>query len=283
MTTAALQRQLLKASKEAQVFSHLLQHISSAGRLPGCADKEAGPVYRHELKYLISEAECEAIRIRMKPVFHMDPNARNGEYMIRSLYFDDLFMSAYEEKDLGVNSRHKYRIRCYECSDRYINLERKKKVNQYIYKESAPLTKEEVGMILNGEYGFLLKSSHPLLREFYFECTSRMMRPRVIVDYDREPFILDEGTVRVTFDHAVRAGLESFDIFNPDLPTIDVLEAGQLVMEVKFTEFLPQIVRTICQPKASMQTAVSKYCLCYDKTQYLNGYGYWEESGQMSL
>ncbi|MFR3321632.1 MAG: hypothetical protein ACLTSZ_11475 [Lachnospiraceae bacterium] len=52
-------------------------------------------------------------------------------------------------------------------------------------------------MILDGDYAFLLKSPYALCREFYIECTSHMMRPRTIVDYDREPWIMDAGTVRI--------------------------------------------------------------------------------------
>ena len=121
------------------------------------------------------------------------------EYFIRSLYFDDYWNSAYEEKEAGVLMRKKYRIRLYNNNDKFIKLERKKKFGSYIYKESAPLTREEVEKILNGEYEFLLHSQYPLCREFYIECTSNMMRPRCIVDYDREPWILDEGTVQDYF------------------------------------------------------------------------------------
>jgi NADPH-dependent glutamate synthase beta subunit-like oxidoreductase len=39
--------------------------------------------------------------------------------------------------------RKKYRIRIYNCSDRSIKLERKKKFGSYIYKEAAPLTHAE--------------------------------------------------------------------------------------------------------------------------------------------
>ena len=156
-------------------------------------------------------------------------------------------------------------------------LERKKKHGSYIFKESAPLTREEVEKILAGDYEFLLKSQYPLCREFYVECVSNMMRPRTIVDYDREPWIMDEGTVRVTFDRDVRAAIGSFDIFDPTLPTLPVLEPGKLVMEVKFTEMLPQIVRDILPPHAAEFTAVSKYVLCYEKTRYMNGFEYWYE------
>ena len=48
-------------------------------------------------------------------------------------------------------------------------------------------------------------------------------------------------------------------------------------MEVKFNEFLPQIVRDILPGKAQEITAASKYVLCYDKASYLRGFDYWQE------
>ena len=84
------------------------------------------------------------------------------------------------------------------------------------------------------------------------------MRPRTIVDYDRVPWIMDTGTVRITFDCDVRAAVGGYDIFDPTLATLPVLEPGKLVMEVKFTEILPQIVRDILPPHAAEFTAVSR-------------------------
>jgi len=148
----------------------------------------------------------------------------------------------------------------------------------YIYKEDAPLTKDEVQKILSGEYEFLLKSPYNLCREFYTECMSNMMRPRTIVDYEREPWIMDEGTVRITFDTDVRAAVGSYDIFDSTLPALSVLEPGKLIMEVKFTELLPQILRNLLPPQAEEFTAVSKYVLCYEKTRYMNGFEYWYDT-----
>ena len=233
--------------------------------------------FRHEWKYLINTAEKELISLRLKQFLTLDPHAADGGYMIRSLYIDDYFNSAYEEKEAGVLMRKKYRIRIYNCSDKSIKLERKKKFGSYIFKEAAPLTRKEVEMILNGRYEFLLKSPYPLCREFYIECISHMMRPRVIVDYEREPWIMDTGTVRITMDSNVRAAVGSFDIFDASLPTISVLEPGKLVMEVKYTEFLPRILKDILPPKAAEFAAVSKYVLCCEKTRYLNGFTYWQE------
>ncbi len=221
--------------------------------------------YRHELKYLISMPDWALLRARMLGVIPRDPNAgEDGEYWIRSLYFDDYWNTAYEEKEMGVHLRHKYRIRVYNCLDSKILLERKNKFGQYIHKESAPLQKEELSALLEGDYSFLRKSSHNLMREFYYECTSRIMRPRVIVDYDREPFVVESGDVRITFDKHVRAGFGAFDLFDKGLPTLEVLAANQMIMEVKFTTFLPNLVRRLLPPRSSIMTAASKYVLCCD-------------------
>ncbi len=236
-------------------------------------------IYRNEWKYLISWGEKELITSRIAPLLHPDPNAVNGGYLIRSLYFDDYWNTAYEQKDDGVLERKKYRIRIYNYSDRSIKLERKKKYGAYIYKQSAKITRSEFEAILAGDYNFLLKSSQPLLQEFYVECRCHNLRPRTIVDYEREPWILDAGTVRITFDQNVRAAVGSFDIFDPSLPCLSVIDPGRLVMEVKFTEFLPKFVQDILPPQREEMTAVSKYVLCYEKTQYLNGDGYWMSNG----
>lgn len=60
--------------------------------------RPAAERYRHELKYLISYGEKAALETRMRPILQMDPHAGSGGYFIRSLYFDDYWHSAYEEK-----------------------------------------------------------------------------------------------------------------------------------------------------------------------------------------
>ncbi len=231
--------------------------------------------FRHEYKYLINYPELEELKVRMRPYFKIDPHAENGEYMIRSLYFDDVWNSAYEEKEMGIYFRKKYRIRIYNCTAGSIKLERKTKNDKYIFKESASLTKDEVYKILDGDYGFLLHKDNNLLKEFYVECMSNFMRPRVIVDYDREPFIMDAGTVRVTFDKKVRAAIGSFDIFDDTLASLPAMPSDKLIMEVKFTEFLPKPVKDMVPPRASEMVAASKFVICCDKTAYLNGSEYY--------
>lgn len=94
------------------------------------------------------------------------------------------------------------------------------------------------------------------------------MRPRVIVEYEREAYTLEAGTVRITFDTNVRAGIGELDIFNRKMAMMETIDAGKLIMEVKFTELLPALIRMILPPKAKEFTAVSKYILCCDRTLY---------------
>lgn len=239
--------------------------------------KKNKEVFRHEQKYLISVKDKYLIRQRIRDIMVLDKHAKHESYTIRSLYFDDYWNSSHEDKQAGILIRKKYRIRIYDYSDQAIKLERKRKHGAYIYKEDAPLTREEFYKILDGDYNFLLKSPHPLCREFYVECMTNILRPRTIVDYEREPWTLEAGTVRVTFDENVRAAVGSFDIFDANLPTVEVLEPEKLVLEVKYTEFFPDIIKEIIPADATEYTAVSKYVLCYDKTNYnrnVNDYWY---------
>mgnify|MGYP005757867499 CR=1 FL=1 len=222
-------------------------------------------VFRNEWKYYISLWDGQALKERFGSAMRRDPHAENGIYMIRSLYFDDYWNSAYNEKIAGVNFRKKYRIRIYNCSDRTIKLERKLKNSNYIYKESASLTRQEYEWIMEGTYDFLLKHPNRLCQEFYYECVVNVMRPKVIVDYEREPFILPEGNVRVTFDRDVRAAAPDQDIFNPALASFEAMPFGKVVLEVKFTEFLPQHIREALPAGEQEFSAISKYTLCYDR------------------
>ena len=226
--------------------------------------------FRHELKHLINYRDHALIRLRLQSLLSRDANVdADGSYMVRSLYFDDLYNTAYNDKYAGVQNRAKYRIRIYNHSDQVINLEKKNKRGSYNHKQTARLTREQVSGVLEGDYDVLLKGSNDLLRVFYHECVSNLMRPRVIVDYEREPYIMEAGDVRITFDKHVRAGVERFDIFDPDLPTVETFDPGLLILEVKFTEFLPNVIRKILPSNASDYMALSKFILCCDKTGHL--------------
>ena len=110
---------------------------------------------RHEQKYYISQGDAAYLSTLLRHTMQRDKHAdRNGEYHIRSLYFDDCFNSAMSDKLDGVMHRHKYRIRIYNFSDRIIRLERKSKQGDYISKLSCGISRELAEQIIAGDpYG----------------------------------------------------------------------------------------------------------------------------------
>lgn len=228
--------------------------------------KEPAIPWRHEMKYLISDMEAEALKKRLGFLMRLDPHVSGKQgYFIRSLYFDDDRGSAIEEKDAGVFYRKKYRIRIYNCSRDILFLERKRKEGAYIQKASARLSEEEYLRLMNGESGFLLGHRERVCMDFYTDLSAKRLHPVIIVDYERVPFICQAGTVRITFDSHVRAAAPYGGLFDSGLPAYEVLDPGTQILEVKYTEFLPEEIRCLLQINSSVQISASKYVLCLEK------------------
>ncbi|MBQ9032378.1 MAG: polyphosphate polymerase domain-containing protein [Parasporobacterium sp.] len=217
--------------------------------------------YRHEWKHEISYSDLIAIRQRMRAVAQPDPHAIDGKYLIRSLYFDNLYDKALREKVDGVNRREKFRIRYYNLDPSIIHLEKKSKLNGLGTKYSASLTKEEAQQIVDGKIDWMLDSDQPLIRELYCKMSYQGMAPKTIVDYTREPFIYGPGNVRVTLDYDIRTGLDKTDFLNPECITIPAGEAP-IILEVKWDAFLPGIIRDAVQLEGIRSGAFSKYAQC---------------------
>ncbi|MGF7048443.1 hypothetical protein J2T13_002951 [Paenibacillus sp. DS2015] len=219
--------------------------------------------YRHELKYNINQHQYLIIRQQLKNLLKQDTNANStGEYHIRSLYFDDIDNTALHEKLGGVRDREKYRIRIYNLSDQVIHLEKKIKFNEYITKIKESITREMADDIISGNYEVLNIPEKPLLYEMYGAMKHKLLRPRVIVDYVREAYIAHTGNVRITFDKHLKTGLNSIDLFNPDVPTIHALDHQTLVFEIKYDEYLPEYIRAAVQSNGLLQQSNSKYVIC---------------------
>ena len=217
--------------------------------------------YRHEWKHEIRPADMLAIRQRLRAIAQPDEHARDGRYLIRSLYFDNSYDKALREKIDGVNMREKFRIRYYNGDTSLIHLEKKSRVSGLGTKFSAPLTAGEAQAIVDGDWAWMLASQRPLVQELYCKMLYQGMRPRTIVDYTREPFVYRPGNVRVTFDYQIRTGLRCTDFLNPDCLTVPAPDAG-IILEVKWDDFLPAIIRDAVQTPGRRAAAFSKYAQC---------------------
>lgn len=217
--------------------------------------------FRHELKQEISYIDMLALRQRLKAVMKNDSHATNGKYEIRSLYFDNLNDKALREKIDGVNIREKFRIRYYNGDTSLIKLEKKSKINGLCRKESANLTVEQTKAIINGDYKWMAESEEVLIRELYLKMKQEGLRPKTIVDYMREPFVFEPGNVRITLDYDIRTGLNSVDFLNDSCITIPVAN-NPIILEIKWDEYLPDIIKDIIQLNAGRIGAFSKYAAC---------------------
>ncbi len=218
---------------------------------------------RHELKYFIHPAEVEALRLQLRKGLKLDSHCRGGRpYAIRSLYFDDIEDSAYFDKVGGVMHRDKYRIRIYRHSDQEIFLERKRKLGDLIQKSSVQITRRLCEQMIAGDPRGLYRSNNPLLQDMFVEMRTKLLRPSVIVDYEREAYLHPMENVRITFDLKLRSGLHSTDLFNPDIPVISPLDGNVEILEVKYDNFLPGHIGQLLAETKAERSAVSKYVLC---------------------
>ncbi len=223
-------------------------------------------VMRHEIKLLLSYADYIALAQKLKCVTFLDKYTQeNGDYFIRSLYLDDVYNSAYNEKIDGVNNRKKYRIRCYNNSKDIIKFECKYKYNNRIHKVSFGISYEQYQMFMNKDYDFLLEIDHPLAKEVYGLVTYKQLSPSVIVDYDREAYLHRLSNTRLTFDKNLHSGVSSFDIYDENLVTLPTFPNGSVIFEIKYDEFLPAHIAAIISSVNGFEMSLSKYCICKEK------------------
>ena len=216
---------------------------------------------RHEVKHVISFGDMLQLRPRLNAVMTSDPHAKDGKYVIRSLYFDNLFDKALNEKVDGVSRRFKFRIRYYNFDTSYICLEKKVKAAGLGNKQQAVLTEAETRKICSGDRDWMRDDRRPLVRELYARMTTEGLEPKTIVEYTREPFIFAPGNVRVTLDYGIRTGMRCTDFLDPDCVTLPVPE-DPVILEVKWDEYLPDIIKDLVRTPGTRSAAYSKYEAC---------------------
>lgn len=224
--------------------------------------------FRHELKYAVSGAELAMLRNRVEHLLLPDRHAGStGSYSIRSLYFDDYENRCFYENENGTDPREKFRIRIYNHSINRINLECKRKERGKTLKTSCPLTEEQTRLLMAGQVIGNITEQPPLLRKLTLEMLIRRMRPVVIVEYDRIPYVYKDGNVRVTLDTNIASSKAVGSFLDERIPSRPIMSAGQQLLEVKYDEFLPDFIYRNLQLDNLRQTAFSKYYLCRKYTR----------------
>ena len=224
--------------------------------------------YRHELKYQVTDGQIQLLRNRISHLLPLDSHvAQSGSYCIRSLYFDDYDNRCLKENENGTDPREKFRIRIYNGSAEKISLECKRKERGKTHKTSCPLTQEQTRQLMAGKVLPDIGSQPPLLRKLTMQMMTRRLRPVVIVEYRRIPYVYKNGNVRITLDTNILSSSEVETFLDPRISGRPVLPVGQQLLEVKYDEYLPDFIyRSLMLPNLR-QTAFSKYYICRKYTR----------------
>ena len=235
--------------------------------------RAGGMQFRHEKKYYISTVSTAIISERLKNTLKKDANVgKTGEYTITSLYFDDIYSTAYEEKTAGILQRSKYRVRIYNHRDQKITLEKKIKCGDRVAKITCPITIDQYRALFSGHnLHILLDSKYELMHEVFAIARTKLLSPRVVVEYEREVLVSDSGNTRITFDKNLRAGIFNLDILKNNSNLITVAGEDKVIMEVKFDAFLPSHIREMVNVKNGEYLSISKYVLCADAMNLYGG------------
>ena len=219
--------------------------------------------FRHELKYVISLGQIPMIQNRIRHLLPQDPNAGpTGSYTIRSLYFDDYENRCYYENENGTDPREKFRIRIYDHSTEKITLECKRKEHGKTLKTSCPLTVEQTRLLMAGKPIPDIAKQPPVLQKLTVLMLTKRMRPVVIVEYDRIPYVYPNGNVRITLDTNIASSSDVGSFLDETIPKRPVMPLGQQLLEVKYDEYLPDFIYRSLQLHSLGQTAFSKYYIC---------------------
>lgn len=217
--------------------------------------------FRHEMKYPISFLEETLIRERINVLMKKDIHVSDkGTYLISSLYFDDYRDTCFFENENGTDPREKIRIRIYNHNLEMIMLECKRKERGKTLKTQCKISLEQAKALAEGKK--IESHFDPLLEKVWEQILSRNLRPKVIVEYERIPFVSRNGNVRITFDKCLSSSTQTERFFSGDYIKRPVMPTGVNLLEVKYDSFLPDNIYKALQIDNLQQTAFSKYYLC---------------------
>ena len=233
--------------------------------------KELQKFARYEFKYLLNQQLARAIeedvRLFMSYDGYVHPEL-GDKYYVRSLYFDNWATENFLEKVDGMKKRNKYRIRTYskeENIDTPLFLEKKGRTNERTYKVRVNIDSKHLNYFLHPGFHDIILSKYKdneLAEGFVFDCNRKRLKPRVLVDYDRRPYLNNFGLYfRLTFDSHITA-LKTDTLYpGADSQPFQECRSGYTVLEVKFERSMPPWFHRIIQNYNLRRLSISKFVI----------------------
>lgn len=234
---------------------------------------------RLEYKYLVPWDELDRLRRALAPFVEIDSFAgaeEEQEYTVRSIYFDTPGLACYVQKEAGIHTRRKLRIRGYGAlrEDSLVVLEIKRKLDMRVSKNRAFLPFAGLEQLLSSgdvERFVLTRSAAQQAqtlqsaRAFLFHLYRYSMYPVVLVAYEREAFFgRFDPSVRLTFDKGLRGRGHPplAELFAEDGLNSAIDE--HFILEVKFQDRMPSWAASILEDFGLERRALSKFGICLD-------------------
>ena len=232
--------------------------------------KENRTLQRYEFKYFLSKDFANEIINHANKFMILDKFADTGlekKYLVRSIYFEDDFNSNFEEKINGYRIRKKFRLRFYneDLDKGPIFLETKGRNLERTYKIRAKLNRSDLDIIKQGKSlsNLLLKYPKSIpVKDFVFESCKKNLKPKILIDYERQPFINKHGLYfRLTFDQNLSCKKLNNNFKNILLNNSLKCKAGFTILEVKFERSIPAWFHRVVQSFSLNRKSISKFVI----------------------
>ena len=211
---------------------------------------------RYEKKYLLEEGQFQLLKKELEGKMTMD---QYGKHTICNIYFDTpdyLLIRTSIEKPVY---KEKLRLRSYGIpkEEDLVFVELKKKYYGIVYKRRAAMKMSDARAYLyegkrEGKKGQVIKEVNYTLDKYGLE-------PKVYLSYDRIAMFGNmDPNLRVTFDFNIRGRNTALDLTN-GVYGENILENGQVLMEVKTAGAIPVWMARILGEAGIFTTSFSKY------------------------
>jgi hypothetical protein len=224
---------------------------------------------RFELKFLLTAPQRERLTPQLLPQLRADENAGAGaSYPIVSLYYDNADRDCYWERERGLGSRRKLRIRTYGSRDGAVSavtfLEVKQKHEGRGVKRRVPLPLREALRAAAAEpvSTAVSEAEQRVLAEVRELVRTRGFRPCCCLRYTRQAYADRDlqSDLRITFDTDIACRFDRLEP-TPDDRDFDrlLVTGGACVMELKGTGAIPYWLTRLLGEAGCVLRSHSKY------------------------
>lgn len=215
---------------------------------------------RYEMKYMLSKAQFEKLKIEMDK--HMIPD-EHGKSTNCSLYFDTPSFLLIRRSMEGPLYKEKLRIRSYGVANKEstVFIELKKKYEGVTYKRRIAMKQEAAKRyLLHGkkfEDGQIVREIDYCFKHY------EKLAPAMLLTYDRQAFYdKNDHEFRMTFDENIL--WRDYDLsLEKGIYGKPLLKEDQVLLEIKVAAAIPRWLVEFMTANKIYRTSFSKYANAY--------------------